>query len=106
VTEEQKDAHARIYKWAAANKDILLPTGRYIGGLPSKGEIYGYGHFNEENHGFIGMRNPHIERRQITIKLDETSDMPGSDAFPPPQDSVALAPSCPSTRTALQRPLR
>ena len=76
---------ASILKWVRHNGATLAHT-ELILGDPMKREPYGYAHFAGQR-GIIALRNPFIEPRQVTVKLDETSGWerpePGSQSERP-----------------------
>ncbi len=71
MTEEQRQLWGAITKWARANDDILLANTKFIGGEPFRAEVYGFAHFDRDNDGLIGIRNPGIVAKPFKFKLDE-----------------------------------
>ncbi len=53
------------------NNYDILKTSRFIGGSPTKGEVYGYSAWTE-NAGIVSLRNPSQRPRKFTINLDKT----------------------------------
>lgn len=62
---------ASILKWVRHNAATLAETELVLGD-PMKREPYGYAHFAADR-GIIALRNPFIEPRKVTVRLDETS---------------------------------
>lgn len=77
---------ASILKWVRHNGATLARTELVLGD-PMKREPYGYAHFAADR-GILALRNPFIEPRKVTVKLDESCgwDRPagqGAAAGPP-----------------------
>lgn len=70
LSDGEWNAIAKCVKWAEANKDVLTNT-KMILGNPLKREAYGYVHMNKDK-AIIMLRNPYIEPKQTTFKLDES----------------------------------
>ncbi len=67
LSNDEWNALAQSLKWGKDNFDILMNT-EMVGGNPSKGETYGYLHFNGNN-GIVAVRNPKIEKDTINFTL-------------------------------------
>ena len=52
------------------NNYNIIKTSRFIGGSPTKGEVYGYSAW-AENVGVISLRNPSNETKKFTVVLDK-----------------------------------
>jgi hypothetical protein len=61
---------ASILKWARHNTVTLANTELVLGD-PMKRAPYGYAHFTADR-GIIALRNPFIEPRKVSLKLDES----------------------------------
>jgi len=69
---------ASVLKWVRHNAGILRNT-ELILGDPLKREPYGFAHFDGPR-GIISLRNPFIEPRTVSVKLDESLGWLRADA--------------------------
>lgn len=84
------EINARILKWAEENFHILRHS-EYFGGIPKKGECYGYAAF-ENGTGYVIVRNPSAKAQKFTVPLGKYS-LCGSHALKTiyPVDGPALS---------------
>lgn len=61
--------NADTLRFIRNNYDIIK-TSRFIGGSPTKGEVYGYSAWTE-NAGVISLRNPSNNKKKIALTLDK-----------------------------------
>jgi len=67
LTEEDWTVLADAAKWSRANTDVLVDT-HWIGGDPSKLEIYGYASWSPRK-GIIMLRNPGDQAQKFTLDV-------------------------------------
>ncbi len=77
---------AEAAKWSRANADILVDT-HWIGGDPSRGEVYGYASWNPRK-GIIMLRNPDDQPHTFSLSLAQAFELPAGAA----QDYVLKSP--------------
>ncbi|MBR5247294.1 MAG: hypothetical protein IKV25_07990 [Clostridia bacterium] len=61
--------NADALRFIRNNYDIIK-TSRFIGGAPTKGEVYGYSAWSE-NAGIVSLRNPSNKTQKFTLTLDK-----------------------------------
>ena len=61
--------NADALRFIRNNYDIIK-TSRFIGGSPTKGEVYGYSAWTE-NAGVVSLRNPSNDTKKFTLTLDK-----------------------------------
>ncbi len=67
LNNEEWEAISQSLKWARENFETLSTT-HMIGGNPTKGEPYGYVHFNGDE-GIVALRNPYVDKNSISVAL-------------------------------------
>jgi hypothetical protein len=69
---------AEAAKWARANADVLVDT-HWIGGDPSKLEIYGYASWSPRK-GILMLRNPDDQTREFALDVGMAFELPAGAA--------------------------
>lgn len=72
------DCLASAAGWAKRNEEVLRDV-HWIGGDPSKGEIYGYASWSGK-HGVISLRNPSSEEKRFSFKTGDIFELPLGEA--------------------------
>lgn len=67
LNNEEWEAISQSLKWAREHFETLSTT-HMIGGNPTKGEPYGYIHFNGDE-GIVALRNPYVDENSISVSL-------------------------------------
>ena len=65
---------AEAAKWSRANADVLVDT-HWIGGDPSKLEVYGYASWTPRK-GIVMLRNPDDQPREFTLDVKSAFELP------------------------------
>jgi hypothetical protein len=65
---------ARAAKWAKGNESVM-PDVHWIGGDPSREEVYGYAAWSPEK-AYISLRNPSEEKKSFVINASTVFDLP------------------------------
>lgn len=65
---------AKSIKWSHSQKDILVDS-HWIGGDPSKGEVYGFASWNPKG-GVLMLRNPSSKFADYVTTLNELRELP------------------------------
>ena len=65
---------AEAAKWSRANADVLVDT-HWIGGDPSKMEVYGYASWTPRK-GIVMLRNPDDQRREFALEVSAVFELP------------------------------
>lgn len=65
---------AEAAKWARANADVLVDT-HWIGGDPSKLQVYGYGSWSPRK-GILMLRNPDDQPREFVLDVKAAFELP------------------------------
>lgn len=68
------DCLARAVKWSRLNKEELKDV-HWVGGSPSKGEVYGYCGW-QPNRGVLSLRNPSDKAQSILITTKQIFELP------------------------------
>jgi hypothetical protein len=68
------DELAEAAKWSRSNSDVLVDT-HWIGGDPSKPEVYGYASWSLRK-GIVMLRNPDDQPRQFALDVRTAFDLP------------------------------
>jgi hypothetical protein len=74
MTSEMWDALAEGATWCRANVDVLVDT-HWVGGDPSKGEVYGYASWSPRK-GILGLRNPSDGATTIELDVGQAFELP------------------------------
>jgi hypothetical protein len=74
LKEEEWRVIGGVMRWAHDASDVLLADTKFILGDPSRREVYGYAHLGKSP-GIITVRNPYIEPRSISVRLDRSSGL-------------------------------
>jgi hypothetical protein len=74
LTSEDWKVLAEAAKWSRANSDVLVDT-HWIGGDPSRAEVYGYASWNSRK-GIIMLRNPNDQAQEFTLTLANVFELP------------------------------
>ncbi len=74
LTAEDWAVLAEAAKWARANADVLVDT-HWVGGDPSKGEIYGYASWSLRR-GILMLRNPDDQPRKFDLDMAAAFELP------------------------------
>ncbi len=74
LTPDDWKVLAEAARWSRANSDVLVDT-HWIGGDPSRAEVYGYASWNRRK-GILMLRNPHDQPQNLTLKLAEAFELP------------------------------
>jgi hypothetical protein len=69
------DCLARAAKWAKENESVMTDV-HWIGGDPSKGEVYGYAAWSEKK-GVLSLRNPSSVDKVFNFSVKEVFELPG-----------------------------
>lgn len=78
MTDAQWDALAEAAKWSRSNADVLADT-HWVGGDPSKGEIYGWAAWSPRK-GILSLRNPSDQPASIAIDMAAAFELPAGAA--------------------------
>ena len=70
------DCLAKAAKWAKENESVMTDV-HWIGGDPSKGEVYGYAAWSEKK-GVLSLRNPSSVDKVFNFSVKEVFELPGS----------------------------
>jgi hypothetical protein len=92
LSAENRDDLAAVHRWGLARDPWLLADTRPVGGDPLRGEAYGFCHLGQGNRGVIGLRNPTVFERSVTLVCDEKL------GFWPSAERFALAATYPFHR--------
>jgi hypothetical protein len=65
---------AEAAKWSRANKDVLVDT-HWIGGNPSKSEVYGYASWSRRK-GVVMLRNPDDQPHEFALDVSTAFELP------------------------------
>lgn len=63
------DINTKVLKWAEENFDVLSES-IYFGGVPKKGNVYGYIAYKDGN-GFVAVRNPKSTADTYTLDIEK-----------------------------------
>ena len=78
LTAEDWAVLAEAAKWSRANTDVLVDT-HWIGGDPSKLEIYGYASWSPRK-GIVMLRNPNEQTQSFTLDVGSAFELPAAAA--------------------------
>ena len=78
MTEKTWNVLAESAKWSRGNADVLADT-HWIGGVPEKGEIYGWASWSKRK-GILALRNPSDQPSQITLDIAGAFELPAGAA--------------------------
>lgn len=74
MSQRNWDDLAESSKWYLGNTDVLVDT-HWVGGNPSKGEIYGWASWSKRK-GILTLRNPNDVPGTITIDIGKVFELP------------------------------
>ena len=74
LTAEDWRVLAEAAKWSRANADVLVDT-HWIGGDPSKQEVYGYASWSPRK-GILMLRNPDDRQREFSLDVGSVFELP------------------------------
>ena len=74
LTAEDWRVLAEAAKWSRANADVLVDT-HWIGGDPSKQEVYGYASWSPRK-GILMLRNPDDRHREFSLDVGSAFELP------------------------------
>lgn len=74
LTQEEWDTLAAAAKWARSNEETLIDT-RWIGGSPSKLQVYGWTSWSPKK-GILTLRNPSSRPQQFTFEPASLFELP------------------------------
>jgi hypothetical protein len=74
LTDDDWRILAEAAKWSRANADVLVDT-HWIGGDPSKGEVYGYASWSPRK-GVVMLRNPDDRSHEFALDLGTAFELP------------------------------
>jgi hypothetical protein len=72
------DTLAEAAKWARANSETLKDT-HWVGGDPTKGEIYGWAAWSEKN-AILTLRNPSNKAQTLALEIGKALELPAGAA--------------------------
>ena len=78
LSKSNWDCLASAAGWAKRNEEVLRDV-HWIGGDPSKGEIYGYASWSGK-HGVISLRNPSSEEKRFSFETGDIFELPSGEA--------------------------
>jgi hypothetical protein len=78
LTAEDWRVLAEAAKWSRANADVLVDT-HWIGGDPSKLEVYGYASWTPRK-GIVMLRNPDDQPHEFALELGTAFELPAGAA--------------------------
>lgn len=74
LTEQDWTVLAEAARWSRTQADVLVDT-HWIGGDPSKGEVYGYASWSATK-GIITLRNPNDQPHSYNLDLQNAFELP------------------------------
>ncbi|HEY5911521.1 MAG TPA: enterotoxin [Verrucomicrobiae bacterium] len=74
LTAQDWNILAEAARWSRANSDVLVDT-HWIGGDPSRGEVYGYASWNPRK-GIVMLRNPDEREHTFSLSLAQAFELP------------------------------
>lgn len=78
LSPEEWQVLAQSLRWSRQNAHPLLDNSTMVLGDPGKREPYGYLHFTPAK-GIVALRNPYIQPRTISLKLDKNAGVEPTD---------------------------
>jgi hypothetical protein len=67
---------AEAARWSRQNADVLVDT-HWLGGDPSKGEVYGYASWSPRK-AIIMLRNPNAQPRDFSLEISKAFELPAA----------------------------
>ena len=74
LTKDDWQVLAEAAKWSRANADVLVDT-HWIGGDPSKPEVYGYASWSARK-GIVMLRNPDLQAHEFVLDVGRAFELP------------------------------